>query len=470
MDSVSSGSMQSSSGGDDEYDSRGESISAFLNSNPNPSHLGDGTITGLPRQHHQLQPPQMALHSPSPSMFDPLMCNFFDPMATRSASLTAGPNSILNLDMAAWSKSPRPDPNCTDLGGFGLAPMQLQPLPGYSNQGQGRGCVPGPTSFPVLSEPEGLKQLGSISGSAANEQVPVTGTTTTTTNNGVSGGNTLGRNPKKRSRASRRAPTTVLTTDTTNFRAMVQEFTGIPAPPFTAPPFQRSRLDLFGSASGAPSYLLRPFAQKIQPQIVPPFAPPSSASSNSSSSSFPTSMIDALASTAAGNNVTNTDLGLLKPSPSFLNQNASNPVLDFQSLFQAPGGQKYPVASSSMFPPKTLGSSDIPGSDHNHHMKIGVLEEFGLGHGQVSTQLQAGLPNLESSDRTLSENNNNNNDDDNPHPNWHADGGRTNDGSSQGMLRPLGGNFGRIGSSDRGPGSGGTRGEGMVESWICSSD
>ncbi|PWA89583.1 VQ motif-containing protein [Artemisia annua] len=39
-------------------------------------------------------------------------------------------------------------------------------------------------------------------------------------------------NPKKRTRASRRAPTTVLTTDTTNFRQMVQEFTGI----FNLPP------------------------------------------------------------------------------------------------------------------------------------------------------------------------------------------------------------------------------------------
>ncbi|GJU30974.1 Myb-like protein M [Tanacetum coccineum] len=41
-------------------------------------------------------------------------------------------------------------------------------------------------------------------------------------------------NPKKRTRASRRAPTTVLTTDTTNFRQMVQEFTGIPNAPFAA--------------------------------------------------------------------------------------------------------------------------------------------------------------------------------------------------------------------------------------------
>ncbi|KAI4385240.1 hypothetical protein MLD38_003291 [Melastoma candidum] len=80
------------------------------------------------------------------------------------------------------------------------------------------------------------------------------------------------RKPKKRTRVSRRAPTTVLTTDTNNFRAMVQEFTGIPAPPFAAAssPFQQARLDLFGTnfASSAaptgtslprPSYLLRPF-------------------------------------------------------------------------------------------------------------------------------------------------------------------------------------------------------------------
>jgi len=37
---------------------------------------------------------------------------------------------------------------------------------------------------------------------------------------------------KKRSRASRRVPTTLLNTDTSNFRAMVQRFTGIPEIPF----------------------------------------------------------------------------------------------------------------------------------------------------------------------------------------------------------------------------------------------
>jgi len=44
-----------------------------------------------------------------------------------------------------------------------------------------------------------------------------------------------GRAPKpirRRSRASRRTPTTLLNTDTTNFRAMVQQFTGGPAMPY----------------------------------------------------------------------------------------------------------------------------------------------------------------------------------------------------------------------------------------------
>uniref|UniRef100_K3Y3M3 VQ domain-containing protein n=2 Tax=Setaria italica TaxID=4555 RepID=K3Y3M3_SETIT len=41
----------------------------------------------------------------------------------------------------------------------------------------------------------------------------------------------VGKPARRRSRASRRAPVTLLNTDTANFRAMVQQFTGIPAPP-----------------------------------------------------------------------------------------------------------------------------------------------------------------------------------------------------------------------------------------------
>ncbi|XP_011100442.1 VQ motif-containing protein 22-like [Sesamum indicum] len=41
---------------------------------------------------------------------------------------------------------------------------------------------------------------------------------------------------RRRSRASRRTPTTLLNTDTANFRAMVQQFTGAPAAPFANRP------------------------------------------------------------------------------------------------------------------------------------------------------------------------------------------------------------------------------------------
>ncbi|CAD6251723.1 unnamed protein product [Miscanthus lutarioriparius] len=48
---------------------------------------------------------------------------------------------------------------------------------------------------------------------------------------GVEGGR-VGKPARRRSRASRRAPVTLLNTDTSNFRAMVQQFTGIPAGPY----------------------------------------------------------------------------------------------------------------------------------------------------------------------------------------------------------------------------------------------
>ncbi|XP_039054488.1 VQ motif-containing protein 22-like [Hibiscus syriacus] len=44
----------------------------------------------------------------------------------------------------------------------------------------------------------------------------------------------VGKSARRRSRASRRTPTTLLNTDTTNFRAMVQQFTGGPSAPFAA--------------------------------------------------------------------------------------------------------------------------------------------------------------------------------------------------------------------------------------------
>jgi hypothetical protein len=116
------------------------------------------------------------------------------------------------------------------------------------------------------------------------------------------------RGTRKRARASRRAPTTVLTTDTSNFRAMVQEFTGIPSPPFAAgvgvggpAASLRTRFDhIFPPPSSSlPPYLLRPFPQKLPaaPSSFPPFTTTTTTATPSSSSSTPVGVANANAAT-----------------------------------------------------------------------------------------------------------------------------------------------------------------------------
>ncbi|CAL9147548.1 unnamed protein product [Musa hybrid cultivar] len=208
MDSTNSGSMQSSSSGDnDECDSRGESISSFLN---------------LPPLHPRLQPAATATtlqhdHPSSSSIFDPLspyLASFPLPPPEFDSTWPAG---IPPSSMSSYS-------TCTTTDGIrssaSASPSPLQPPP-------------------VLQADR----------SAAAP-----------------------RGSKKRSRASRRAPTTVLTTDTSNFRAMVQQFTGFPTPPFAASPFPRPRLDLLNLGAAVPSYLLRPSAQKFPSSSIPPMS------------------------------------------------------------------------------------------------------------------------------------------------------------------------------------------------------
>ncbi|KAB1210272.1 hypothetical protein CJ030_MR6G013333 [Morella rubra] len=473
MDSGNSGSMQSSSGGDEEYDSRAESISAFLNPQ---GHVGPLPTPPQPQpQHHHNH------QTHSSAMFDPLS-NYFDPLSSsRSVPLT-NPNSLLNLDMV-WSKTLRSDPNATDLGGLITSSSSTQNQALMTNQfgGQSRASAFPNIQIPPASEnvPRASASASGISGSGANDQ--------------AAGSNSnVVRNPKKRSRASRRAPTTVLTTDTTNFRAMVQEFTGIPAPPFTSSPFSRSRLDLFGTASSLrsghlepaqPSYLMRPFAQKVQP---PPFVSSSSPSSSTAPSnmSFPSSsMVDVLGSNSTSNASNSTslnyqpssDLGLLRQPHNLLNMNMQNPILNLQTLLQSP--PKFPLSNSTILGSKPQGSLEISANDC--HLKMGnVLEEFGLSHQHVSTQL-SGLQNMVSSDGTLARSENN------PPSNWSNDAGSN--GGDQGLLRSLNGSYsnservtnGKLNYSaasssdfhgDKGPENVATRSEGMVESWICSSD
>ncbi|CAH1427790.1 unnamed protein product [Lactuca virosa] len=213
MDSGNSGSLQSSSGAEEECDSRAAvNDSGFI-------------IT----HHHQPHPPSPPFNH---YMFDQNQIN--NPLM-----FTLSPqHQPHNLDSAIWSKT----------------------LPSFSDH----------QFFPSSSQ-------------TAAHTVPFSPVTTSNTEPiTTSIPPPPARNPKKRSRASRRAPTTVLTTDTSNFRAMVQEFTGIPAPPFTSssPMFPRlsTSFDLFGRSSPMmrsntnnfdnqpqlPPYLLHPFPQKLQ--------------------------------------------------------------------------------------------------------------------------------------------------------------------------------------------------------------
>ncbi|XP_024971975.1 uncharacterized protein LOC112510858 [Cynara cardunculus var. scolymus] len=282
MDSGNSGSLQSSSGGvgggggggsgaaataaDEDYDSRTDSISSFLNHSS--SHFNHNPI---------LQPPPSSSSSHhhrtlDTTFFNPSSASYFAP------SNSTNPNPVYD---PVWSRNVRPDPTFTGFGATQNDDVYLNSQQGmYANQ-----------SPPVSSN----ANPGRVSD---HHQVGVTT-----------------KNPKKRTRASRRAPTTVLTTDTTNFRQMVQEFTGIPTAPFSASsssPFSR-RLDLFGGGGIGPLYPVRPSPQKIQLQQQPSI---SSVDASSSNYQLPPS-----------------DIQSFQKQPQTL-LTSQNPVFSFQSLLQ----------------------------------------------------------------------------------------------------------------------------------------
>ncbi|KAM0839718.1 hypothetical protein ACQ4PT_019843 [Festuca glaucescens] len=165
------------------------------------------------------------------------------------------------------------------------------------------------------------------------------------------------RGSRKRTRASRRAPTTVLATDTSNFRAMVQEFTGIPSPPFAGAPV-RSRFDqLFPSpsslrssaaaanpAASFPPYLLRPFEQKHQPAPFPSFALASTSSpAQSSTGTAPPTACSRTTAMVSGDSYR---YYLLAPDPPPVGRVRSGNCLSFQSPIglQLGGGAMHPMS------------------------------------------------------------------------------------------------------------------------------
>ncbi|XVE95325.1 hypothetical protein REPUB_Repub02eG0087000 [Reevesia pubescens] len=425
MDSGHSSSMQSSSGGDEEYDSRPESVvPAFLNTSGHFNPLSNPHQSLV--SHHQDHPP---------TFFDP-SANYLNPFSQSQPN-----NSLLNLD-GVRPRSLRSEPNCTvDLGN----------LPGSSSSGQSilgaQGLNQGsfPSSSSMQSRPAHDNGVRSLSQSDQTTSVV--------------------KNPKKRTRASRRAPTTVLTTDTTNFRAMVQEFTGIPAPPFSGSSYSR-RLDLFGSGSGMRSghleplgslYPLRPSAKRVQPTPFVSSSSPSllnnplvdAANITNSTTSNSTIPISIAATANAFNPASNTyqlpsDLGLLKQPQNMLNLQNQSSVLSFQSFLQPPA--LHPSINLSGFGVKSQGSSAMLSFD-----------ELGLSHGHVN----ANLGGLQRSDG-----------------NWRDgvglnDGNYGNDHSNSQRVNSCKLNYSASSSDfhhDKGLENVSSRAEGTVDSWICPAD
>lgn len=271
------------------------------------------------------QPPSTHVGPFSSAMFHPLS-NYFHP----SQTTTPLPNTDLDT---IWSKPVRSEPNKTDLNNLlpissSSSLLQNQIMNQYNNN----------ASFQLATN---FHTMNDQTRNNINMQV----------------GN---QNPKKRSRASRRAPTTVLTTDTTNFRAMVQKFTGIPElPPFitSSHHFPKTRLDLFTSASTItfpPYNLLRPVAHNL--------LPPSSSIHNQ----FLSSSVD----------------HFKQPLNNIYNMHSQNQAFTFRTIHdQTPQKplQKYPLGYSSALVSKTqVPSLEIPPSTDSHLKMGNVLEELGI--------------------------------------------------------------------------------------------
>lgn len=323
MDSGNSGSLQSSSGGEEEYDS-----SNFLNSTTH--------FPSIPNP----QSTQILSHQ-QPTLYSH---NLDDPFPGTG-------NSQFGNDLV-WSRNLRSEPNYNNFGSS--SSLSLSTHQSVFGTAHAQGHNHNSTPFPTSSSSMAAAAAQSVEGSSGktSEQQPVV------------------KNPKKRTRASRRAPTTVLTTDTTNFRQMVQEFTGIPTAPFSGSPYSR-RLDLFSTGSSIRSaggghldslgslYPLRPSAQKLQ---LNPFFPPSSSTPVVGSSNT--------INNHGGYSVT-PNLGISeKQQPQNL-LNIPNQILGFQSLNTTN---------------KSQGNTSVPSFDdlgsmsrrrHHHHQENNVNANLG---------------------------------------------------------------------------------------------
>lgn len=137
----------------------------------------------------------------------------------------------------------------------------------YHGRTMGRQVLPTPLQQSMF--------FGGVPEAAAESIATTTTTNTTSTISGSSNSHLnvegrIGKSTKKRSRASRKGPTTLFNTDTTNFRAMVQQFTGAPTSPFLSPGSQSGApLINFGLGAHGPYHqsMMRPPSQLPQPSL-----------------------------------------------------------------------------------------------------------------------------------------------------------------------------------------------------------
>lgn len=452
MDSGNSGSIQSSSGGDEEYDdSRGESISTFLNNSNNNSLAHFGSIAS----HNNNSNPPFLSHQQNPNN------TFFD---TAASLFPQSSNPQFNTNDLIWSsRALRSDHNFNNF--TSSAPSSTAAASGqlFHHHNQNPFSGSGSGSLQAMQQVQPSIEATNVVRASSSAQPDVA------------------KNPKKRTRASRRAPTTVLTTDTTNFRQMVQEFTGIPTAPFTGSPYTR-RLDLFSTAGSGmrtghldslgPLYPLRPSAQKVQ---VSPFMSQLSSSPASSSSLLSSSMIDAL---MPGNNSNNNNsivgVGTTSTSTNFqLGSNHLGIQKQAQNLFNMQNQILSFNAGASIFNTKSTGGGSST-------INVPSLDELGISHEQqVSANLISGFQGGNNSNNNSQARNDGNNLSRLWRNNNNHDGGQENQ-----RLRSFDGNNSNAGNYNKlNSGNSSTSefhpeinkglenvcstGEGPVSSWTC---
>lgn len=189
-------------------------------------------------------PPNSFLQPNSQLMSDDPIARFLQPIPRVQSHpmVNAESNPLIIPHSASLSNKTlqASDPGCLDAV-MGMPSARPLHFTGGSMNGSA-GLLPNATPLPMEDPRQGSADCFSTAISIMGNKAP-------------------GRTRKKRRRASRRAPTKVVVTDTTNFRAMVQELTGIPATSLVPPHLHWSGISFPGQSKLG-------FGDKLEPQLT----------------------------------------------------------------------------------------------------------------------------------------------------------------------------------------------------------